>query len=88
MAQNLIHWYEVRKKGFVDMLTEQYGNDFGYTRWAINPSVLQHVGGSTSKDDGSLARLRGQRSEAETIWNFAFENFDADALRKEHHDSL
>jgi hypothetical protein len=86
MAQNMIDWYEIKKEGFVDMLTEQYGNDFDYPRWAMTPSVLQHIGRKTSKDDGSQANTRGKRSEAETIWNFAFEQFDATVLRREHLD--
>lgn len=84
MAQNMVEYYSHRRVGFVDMLTEQYGDESGYPRLALTPSVLQHVGGRTSKDDGSPENTKGQRSEAETIWNFGFENFDAEELRQEH----
>ena len=79
---NLVNWFEEKKLGFVDMLTEEYGNLFGDPRWAVTPSVIQHVGGKTSKEDAGVAG-RG-RSEAETIWNFGFELNNAQQLRKDH----
>lgn len=83
MVPDLIEWYQEKKAGFVDMLTEQYADRFGYSRWALTPSVIQHVGGKTSKDDGLNRGGRGL-SEAETIWNFEFERFGAVDLREDH----
>lgn len=83
MVPDLIKWYQDKKAGFVDMLTEQYADRFGYSRWALTPSVIQHVGGKTSKDDGLNRGAKGL-SEAETIWNFEFERFRAVDLREDH----
>lgn len=83
MVPGLIDWYQEKKAGFVDMLTEQYADRFGYSRWALTPSVIQHVGGKTSKDDG-LNRDGKGLSEAETIWNYEFERFRAVELREDH----
>ena len=83
MVPDLINWYREKKAGFVDMLTEQYANQFGYSRWALTPSVIQHVGGKTSKDDG-LNRAGHGLTEAETIWNFGFEKLRAVELREDH----
>jgi hypothetical protein len=84
MAKTLVGWYEEKKAGYVDMLTEEYGNTFRNTRWALTPSVIQHVGGKTSKSHGLSGISTGELSEAETIWNFEFERFDPEALRLEH----
>jgi hypothetical protein len=81
MAQNMIRWYAEKKVGFVDVLTEEFGDAFGYVRWALTPSVLQHVGSRSSKTDGEQ---QAGRSVAEKIWSFAFELNDAGILRREH----
>jgi hypothetical protein len=83
-AQNLINWYEQKKVGFVDMLTEEYGDVFGSVRWALTPSVIQHIGRKSSKEDDYGPNSKHGRSVAETIWNFGFELNDATTLRKEH----
>lgn len=46
-----------------DMVIDGYGNDRGLVKWALDPSVLQHVGIDESSD-------RGKRVE---VWNFSFE---------------
>jgi hypothetical protein len=80
----MISWYEEKKVGFVDMLTEEYANRFGGGRWAVTPSVIQHVGGKSSKGDDLGSNAKYDRTVAEKIWNFRFERFDAEALKKEH----
>jgi len=84
MAQRLINWYEHKKAGFVDVLTEEYGDAFGNGRWALTSSVIQHVGGKTSKDNGATGPKAPGLNEAKTIWNFNFERFKARDLRQEH----
>jgi hypothetical protein len=84
MAQNMIEWYEDKKIGFVDMLTEEFGNIHGLSRWAISPSVLQHVGGKSSKGDDTGGNAKYERTVAEKIWSFEFENYNAVKLRNEH----
>lgn len=61
------------------MLTEDYANEDGEQRWALTPSVLQHIGTKSSKN----SRDNGEDT-INTIWNFAFERNEAKALRKEH----
>ncbi|KAF4472858.1 integral membrane [Fusarium albosuccineum] len=46
-----------------DMITEDYARDRGLTKWALDPSVMQHVGLVESSEG-----LR--RAE---VWNFSFE---------------
>jgi hypothetical protein len=83
-AQKLVEWYENKKVGFVDMLTEEYADKTGDTRWALTPSVLQHIGRKSSKGDDRGKDAKHGRTVAEKLWNFAFELNDAESLRKEH----
>jgi hypothetical protein len=83
-VQDMIKWYEEKNVGFVDMLTEEYGDRYGDVRWALTPSVLQHVGKRSSKGDDYGGNSKYNRSVAEKIWNFAFEMNDASVLRKAH----
>jgi hypothetical protein len=80
----LIEWFEATRIGFADMLVEQYANDHHEQRWALTPSVLQHVGMKSSKKDDSGFEVTHSRTAAETIWNFAFEMNDVETLRQEH----
>lgn len=81
---DLVAWYESRRIGYVDMLTEEYADLNGEIRWALTPSVLQHVGRKSSKADDYTTRPKYYLSMAERLWNFAFETNDAKALRLEH----
>ena len=67
-----------------DVLTEEYADANGELRWAITPSVIQHIGIKSSKVDDYGPMSKHGLSVAEKIWNFAFERNDVDALRKEH----
>ncbi|KAL4867474.1 hypothetical protein BDV12DRAFT_171261 [Aspergillus spectabilis] len=52
----------------VDMMVEKIADKEGWTRWAVVPPVLQHIGATSSKGyefDNS----------ARTIWNFRFEDY-------------
>ncbi|KAI9872768.1 MAG: hypothetical protein M1830_001211 [Pleopsidium flavum] len=84
-ASDLIRWYESKKIGFVDMLTEEYADANHETRWAITPSVLQHVGRKSSKGDDFGKSSKYHMSVAEKLWNFEFERGDAESLREEEH---
>jgi hypothetical protein len=83
-ARDLIAWYEEAHVGFVDMLTEEYADKHGELRLAMTPSVIQHVGRHSSKGDDFGENAKHELSVAEKLWNFDFELFDEDALRKEH----
>ncbi|BCS21747.1 uncharacterized protein APUU_22179A [Aspergillus puulaauensis] len=78
---DLISMYEEKKVGYVDMLTEDFANDRDEIRWAITPSVMQHVGRKSSKD--ALNEPEAKKLLA-SLWNFAFETNDPAALRREH----
>lgn len=69
--ESLLQWYKESHVGFVDVLTEQYASAHNEHRWALNPSVLQHVGAKSSKP----AEFGGWgRSEMQRIWSFGFED--------------
>ncbi|KAF2251558.1 integral membrane protein-like protein [Trematosphaeria pertusa] len=83
-ALELATYFRDRRLGFPDVLIEDYANERGELRWAMTPSVVQHVGRKSSKvDDFGPASKHGM-SVAEKIWSFNFENMDAEVLRKEH----
>ncbi|KAF2660596.1 integral membrane protein-like protein [Lophiostoma macrostomum CBS 122681] len=83
-ALTLVNFLEEKKLGFVDVLTEEYADANGELRWAITPSVIQHVGRRSSKVDDYGPMSKHGLSVAEKIWNFAFERYDAEQLRQEH----
>ena len=66
-----------KKVGFVDMLLEQWADEAGLARWVVVPSLLQHVGSTSSKGDDFGGNAKHHRSVAEKIWNFGFELYDA-----------
>ena len=72
---DLVRFYQGEGIGFVDVLTESYADDLGLHRWALIPSVFQHIGGKSSKGD-DYEHSRWNRSVAANIWNFDFELFD------------
>lgn len=83
-AYELIQWFTESRIGFADMLTEQYADAHDEQRWALTPSVLQHIGSKSSKSDDFGHGAKYAKSVAENIWNFGFESNDPKALRKEH----
>lgn len=87
---DLIILYESKDEGYVDSITEEYANLNQEVRWAITPSIVQHVGRQSSKaQKGSSGRpsrykTKSEMKGAERLWNFAFERNDAHTLRAEH----
>ncbi|KAL8932976.1 MAG: hypothetical protein Q9216_006583 [Gyalolechia sp. 2 TL-2023] len=59
------------ERGFVDMIIEEWANNEHLTRFAVVPSLLQHIGGHSSKGDDFAPNQ--PLSVAETIFNFGFE---------------
>ncbi|RMZ90472.1 hypothetical protein DV736_g2291, partial [Chaetothyriales sp. CBS 134916] len=51
----------------VDMMIEKIANQEGWTRWVTVPSILQHIGATSSKGYGF-------DNAAKTLWNFRFEH--------------
>ncbi|KAK3724194.1 hypothetical protein LTR37_001319 [Vermiconidia calcicola] len=85
-------WYESNADGYldpvthadktqIDSLTEIYATEKGLTRYALTPSVFQHVGGMSTKP---TSITRWGRSNAENIWNFSFEVLKKEDLEKQH----
>jgi hypothetical protein len=73
---DIVSWYTEKGLGEADSLTEEFANKYDEIRWAVTPSIVQHVGRTSSKTNrkGSVARL----------WNFEFEMNDPNVLREEH----
>ncbi|OKL64026.1 hypothetical protein UA08_00104 [Talaromyces atroroseus] len=63
---------------WVDQTIEKFANEEHELRWAIVPSVLQHVG-AVSATKQSL-----EKSSYHRIFSFSFETMDAEQLRREH----
>ncbi|KAF2114188.1 integral membrane protein [Lophiotrema nucula] len=87
-ALTMASYYTSRKTGFVDVLTEEYADQHNELRWAITPSVIQHVGRKSSKVDDYGPGSKHGLSVAETIWNFEFERNNVDDLRREHDEAV
>ncbi|THC96040.1 hypothetical protein EYZ11_004461 [Aspergillus tanneri] len=78
---DLIELYEGKRAGYVDMLTEEFANENNEIRYAITPSVLQHIGRKSSKEaDWKQPKPKQGITD---LWNFAFETNDADLLYQE-----
>ena len=63
------------KEGFVDEIVEAWANEANLVRWVVIPSLLQHIGGHSSKGDDFGSKSKYDRSVAEKIWNFGFEMY-------------
>ncbi|KAF2430473.1 hypothetical protein EJ08DRAFT_588850 [Tothia fuscella] len=85
-AQEIIPYYEQQKIGFADMITEQYAIEHRLSRWAVVPSVLQHMGHTSSKKVEDEVRVKDteKKTIAEEIRSFSFEKHTPEVLRKEH----
>jgi len=82
---SLMAYFAARGRGVPAVLVEDFAREKSGEegagkglRWALTPSVVQHVGRESSGKDGS-----GMGS-TEKIWSFGFEDLDAEVLRKEH----
>ncbi|KAJ5921435.1 hypothetical protein N7466_009761 [Penicillium verhagenii] len=86
---DLVDLFTSKRIGYVDMLTEEFANANQEIRWALTPSVMQHVGRKSSKGDQaaivqSKPKSKAELSNVEMLWNFRFELNVADALHLEH----
>lgn len=82
---HLLEYFHNKKVGYRDELIEQYADSRGLTRWALTPSVFQHIGSRSSKwgGPGSEKADKDGLISTQRIWNYAFESWDAQALRQE-----
>lgn len=77
---SLLSWLGEAPSGlFFDMQVEKYAEENAdlLDRWAIHPSVLQHLGTKSSSNE----TLKSER--AGLVWSFEFEDWDAEQLREE-----
>lgn len=86
---DLVAWYESKRLGYVDMLTEEFADRDPQEeiRWALTPSVLQHVGRKSSKTN-DFNHSKYNLSVVERLWNFGFEGNEPAVLRGEHEDHV
>ncbi|XP_014554133.1 hypothetical protein COCVIDRAFT_105843 [Bipolaris victoriae FI3] len=77
-ALDLVSYFAEVKTGYMDVLTERYADARGELRYAITPSLFQHVGKTSSKMSSHGPIIKGK------TWSFAFERYNADKLRQEH----
>ena len=76
-APLVVEHLRTKKVGFVDMLLEEWASEADLERWVVMPSLLQHIGSTSSKGDDFGGKAKHDRSVAEKIWNFGFELYDA-----------
>ena len=75
MASKVINRLSQAREGYVDQIVEAWANDANLVRWVTIPSLLQHVGASSSKGDDRGSAAKYGRSVAEKIWSFSFEEY-------------
>lgn len=85
----LLAYFKKRRTGLRDVLIEMYADNNELTRWALTPSVFQHIGSRSSKWKGNGSDVVDEHGliATERIWNYHFEAWDADRLRLEHRDA-
>jgi hypothetical protein len=84
-AQDLVAYLKERHVGYTDVMLEDFANERNELRFAVTPSVVQHLGRKNEGDEEAMLDRSG-RNVAEKIWSFAFERLDAGELRKEHEE--
>lgn len=77
MALVVLARFRERGIGYPDVLVEELANEKDYVRWAVIPSLVQHIGSISSKGDDLGAMAKHAASVAEKIWSFSFEMYDA-----------
>jgi hypothetical protein len=84
----LLDYFKKERTGLRDVLIEMYADQKRLTRWALTPSVFQHIGSRSSKWKGNGSEVVDENGliATERIWNYHFEAWDADKLRREHRD--
>ena len=87
---DLVEYLTRARIGFIDTLTEAYADEHDELRWAFTPSVVQHIGQRSSKDDDPKDRKYKSFGYpvSHKLWSFPFEKHDAVTLRAEHQAAL
>lgn len=80
-VKDVIDYLRQRRSGFVDEFVETLGNERNQLRYALVPSILQHIGADETKK-GAAKPVKN------FVWNFDFEAFNAEELKQEHNEVL
>ena len=74
------------RAGPIDSLIEDWADEEDLQRWALTPSVVQHIGRKSAKAKQSAAKAqeKSELNDARGLWNFAFELNDVDTVKDEH----
>ena len=75
MAPKIIDRLSQKRLGFVDEMIDELAHDTALSKLVIMPSLLQHIGTKTSKED-DFGNTKSRNTVAEKIWNFGFEMYD------------
>ena len=75
MASKVVNRLSQGREGYVDQIIEAWANEANLVRWVTIPSLLQHVGASSSKGDDRGSAAKYGRSVAQKIWSFSFEDY-------------
>lgn len=71
----LLRYFKRRKTGLRDELIEKFADENGLARWALTPSVFQHIGSRSTKWKGNGSDVFDENGmiSTERIWNYRFE---------------
>lgn len=76
MATKVVDRLVQKRTGYVDAMLEEYARESDLDRMVMMPSVLQHIGAKSSKEDDFGAQAKSRKTVAESIWNFGFEHYE------------
>jgi len=79
MASKIISRLAQKRVGFVDEMIEEFAKDTDLNKLVVIPSLLQHIGTKTSKED-DFVNTKTRNTVSEKIWNFGFEMYEANTL--------
>lgn len=74
LVPETVEWLREKESGKVHSLIEQYAEENQLPRWAMTPSLLQHVGRETFMEDDFWLTLDYNMTVRRQVWNFGFED--------------
>lgn len=78
----LIERLHTKGAGQIDSMIEHWADKQDLVRWAVTPSLLQHIGRKSSRGDDFGTQFKYSMSVAQKIWNFGFEKNDPAELKR------
>jgi len=87
---DLVEYLQRIRIGYIDTLTEAYADEHDELRWALTPSVIQHIGEKSTKDNEppDTKYMSFGYSVSHKLWSFPFERYDPIKLHQEHVEEL